>query len=185
MTSLDILVSQVVDSYRSVFKIISIIAIAFFVYQQNWLGLILLGPLLISLYFSGLWLTGQILSLVVSKDLLLNEFQSNLIQTLNDKLKSGEMSIDDPEFAKEMERAGLRPLSVIVEKGPIFGRQHDANLHEWIDAKEGDAGVGRYLYQGQASFDVDGTVFIQNQDTNNLFLVLDGFLYERVMKAST
>ena len=182
MTRLDMLVEQVVEGYRTIFKIMSIIAVLLTVYQQNWWGLIALGPILIVCYFGGLWLTGQVLSMIVPKDLLREEFQAKRIQILNEKLERGEITVDDPQLAIEMQKAGLRPLSVITEKGPIFGRQYDANLHEWIDAKEGDAGLGRYVYKGKAEFEGDGTVSITDQNMKNLYLVLDGILYERVME---
>ena len=185
MTRLDTLVGRVVEGYRSVFMVTSVIAIVMTVAQQNWIGLIALIPMLIVGYFAGLWVTGQVLSIFISKDLLRDEFQTRRIQVLNEKLESGELTADDPRLAEEMVRAGLRPLSLITEKGPIFGRQYDADLHEWIDAKEGDAGVGRYVYKGRAIFDTDGTVSIPDQDIKNLYLVLDGVLYERVMESST
>ena len=185
MTRLDALIERVVEGYRSVFMVTSVVAIVLTVAQQNWLGLIFLIPILIGSYFIGLWLTGQILAMFIDRDLLRDGIQINRIQILNEKLESGELTVDDPKLAKEMKRAGLRPLSLITEKGPIFGRQFDANLHEWIDAKEGDADVGRYVYKGQAEFDTDGTVFIQDQSEKSLYLVLDGILYERVMETST
>lgn len=182
MTRLDQLVENVVEGFRSAFRIAAAFAIILTVLQGNWFGLILLGPILVVTYFGGLWMVGQILSLVVSKDLLREEFQTKRIAILNQKLESGELTVDDPNLVSEMVRAGLRPLSVITEKGPVFGRQFDADLHEWIDAKEGDAGTGRYVYKGKAFFEADGTVSIPDQNEKNLYLVLDGILYERVVE---
>lgn len=182
MTRLDQLVENVVEGFRSTFLVVSIIAIVFTIWHQNWMGLIFLGPILVITYFAGLWLTGQVLSLIVSKDLLREEFQTKRIQLINEKLESGELTVDDPKLAAEMERAGLRPLSVITGKGPIFGRQFDADLHEWIDAKEGKHGVGRYTFVGQAQWEEDGTVSIPKSHESSLYLVLDGVLYERTVE---
>lgn len=182
MTRLDQLVENVVEGFRSIFKVAAVIAIVLTIFQGNWIGLIFLGPLLVCGYFGGLWLTGQLLSLLVPKELLREEFQAKRIQIINEKLESGELTVDDPALAVEMEKAGLRPLSVITEKGPIFGRQFDADLHEWIDAKEGKHGEGRYVYKGKAEFEADGTVSIPDQSSKNLYLVLDGILYERVVE---
>ncbi len=182
MTRLDALVEQVVEGFRTVFKITACVAVALTIFEGNWIGLLMLGPLLIVTYFGGLWLLGQVLSFMVPKEFLREEFQAKRIQIINEKLESGELTVDDPNLAVEMEKAGLRPLSVITEKGPIFGRQFDANLHEWIDAKEGKYGEGRYVYKGKAMFEADGTVSIPDQNMKSLYLVLDGILYERVLE---
>lgn len=182
MTRLETLVGNVVEGYRTVFATAAFVAFVHTILQGNWIGLLVSIPVLVVSYFFGLWLISQVLVFLVPKEYLLEEFRAKRIQVLNKKLEDGEIDVDDPHLADEMKKAGLRPLSVITEKGPVFGRQFDANLHEWIDAKEGDAGVGRYTYKGKAFFEPDGTVSIPDMNTKNLFLVLDGILYERTVE---
>ena len=182
MSRLNQLVENVVEGFRTTFYIMSVIAIGLTIFERNWIGLVFLGPILIACYFGGLWLVANVLAMVLPKHLLYEDLQIERIRILNEKIESGELTVDDPQLAIDMKQAGLRPLSVITEKGPIFGRQFDANLYEWIDAKEGDHEVGRYVHVGKAEFEEDGTVFINNQNSKSLYLVLDGILYERTME---
>lgn len=177
MTKIDEVVSKVVETYRSVFLITAVVAIGLTIFQQNWIGLIALGPLLLITYFVGLHVVGWLLSKLIHPSWLAEELRNKRIAEINRKLDAGELQAESPELEAEMVKAGLKPLNIIVEKGPVFGRQFDVDLHEWIDAKEGlNGSINRYSYIGQAKFEPDGTVITPNDDS--LFLVLDGVLYE-------
>ena len=177
MTKLDEVVSKVVETYRSVFLVTSIIAFVLTVFQQNWLGLLVLGPILAVSYFLGLHFVGWLLSKIIDPSVMVEELRARRIAEINRKLDAGELQAESPELEAEMVKAGLKPLNIIVARGPVFGKQFGADLLEWVDAKEGLNGqVNRYVYVGQAEFEPDGTVITPNDDS--LFLVLDGVLYE-------
>ena len=177
MTKLDEVVLKVVETYRSVFLVTSIVAFVLTVLQQNWIGLIVLGPLLAISYFVGLYLVGWLLSKMIDPSVMLEELRAKRIAEINRKLDAGELQAESPELEAEMVKAGLKPLNIIVQRGPVFGKQFGAELLEWVDAKEGLNGqVNRYVYVGQAQFEPDGTVITPNDES--LFLVLDGVLYE-------
>ncbi len=76
-------------------------------------------------------------------------------------------------------------MSIITERGPVLGRQFDAEFYEWVEAKEGLKGSAeRYNYVGQAEIDEDGMVVLENDDESKKHLVLDGVLYESTARSA-
>jgi hypothetical protein len=184
MVSLDKIVSQVVTSYQAVFGTMAIIGIGGTMLQQNWFGLLFLIPSLSIGYWIGLQLIAWALPKFLTTEFIVMEFRRERINQLNKKLESGELVADSPELAEEMKACGLKPLSVITEKGPVFAQQFGVPLYEWVDSKEnGSEEVGRYFFVGLAAYDPeDGTVKIEGDDPTKLHLVLEGFLYERTLE---
>lgn len=177
MTLLDEIVEKTVDSYRVVFAVTSVVAVVLTIAQQNWIGLLVLGPLLAVVYFLGLHVVGWVLGELVDRSLIIKDIQHRRILEINKRLEDGTLEAGSEELEKMMKHAGLRPLSIITVHGPVFGKHADTDLHEWVDAKEGSEGeVLRYAYVGQAEFDQDGTVNTPSEE--NDYIVLNGYLYE-------
>lgn len=137
---------------------------------------LILIPILVGAYFCGLVIIAQVLQSSLSEDEVISVVQRYKIQSINERLADGTLEPGSNELEALMAEAGLEPLTVIVQLGPIFGHLGDVSLHDWIDAKKGSDGETlRYEYVGKAVFEVDGTV--QVTDEKFSYIVIDGILY--------
>lgn len=178
MTELESIVSRAVDSYRKVFLVSSLVSCIMTILSVGWVWLALLIPMLVLSYFAGLFLVAEVLSRIIPRSIVLDDYKEDLIAEINSKLDSGELQAGSDELNEAMKNAGLKPLAVIHEKGPVFGRQFDRDLYEYVDAVE-DGKIRRYTYVSQATLDKNGVVQVPS---NSNFLVLDGSLYEYASK---
>lgn len=177
MTQLDLIVERTVETYRKCFLLASVIAIGICLFQGEYLAAVGAAFLLSISYHIGLFLVGHILARLVPKGFLIEELRTKRINEINARLDDGTLEAGSEELETLMTKAGLEPLHVISGYGPVFGKQFDAEMYEWLDAKKGREGdVLRYVYVGTAQFDSDGCVETPNDE--GVFLVLDGFLYE-------
>lgn len=177
MTQLDSIVERTVETYRKVFLLASAIAIGLCLFQGEYLAAVGAAFLLFVSYYIGLFIVGHILARIVPKGFLIEELRTKRINEINRRLDEGTLEAGSEELETLMTKAGLEPLHVITGYGPVFGKQFDANLYEWLTAKKGREGEDlRYVYVGAAQFDSDGCVETPNDE--GVFLVLDGFLYE-------
>jgi len=135
-------------------------------------------------YHLGLIVLGHLLARWLPEEVLMQDLQSRRIAEINSRLQDGSLEAGSEELETMMKHAGLEPLSVVGARGPVFGKQFDAELYEWIEAKKGREGeVLRYTYIGEAQFDEDGCV--QATDDSGEFIVLDGFMYRAEPKTSS
>jgi len=177
MTQLDSIVERTVQTYRKVFFLASAIAIGLCLLQGEYLAAVGAAFLLFVSYYIGLFIVGHILARIVPKGFLIEELRKRRINEINQRLDEGTLEAGSEELETLMTKAGLEPLHVITGYGPVFGKQFDALMYEWLDAKKGREGENlRYMFVGAAQFDSDGCVEIPNDE--GVFLVLDGFLYE-------
>lgn len=177
MSQLDLAVTRAVESYRKVFAFLAVIGIgSSFVYGDlSWA--VLVACSLAVLYYVGLIALGYGMSFVLPKSVLQQELRTKRINEINRRLDEGSLEAGSEELEEMMKNAGLEPLHVITGYGQIFGKQFDANLYEWVEAKKGRLGdIVRHDFVGPASFDADGCIETPNDE--GVFLVLDGFLYE-------
>ncbi len=91
MTRLDVIVEKVVDSYRLTFLIASATAIVLTALQQNWIGLIVIVPILVLMYFAGLFLVGFVLSKLIHPTVLIEDIRNRRIAEINRRLDAGEL----------------------------------------------------------------------------------------------
>jgi hypothetical protein len=177
MTQLDLIVERTVETYRKCFIFAAVLAIGSCIYDgMYWAALISAGILFV-LYYLGLYVVGHTLAAIVPKAYLIEELRTKRIREINERLDAGTLEAGSEELETLMTKAGLEPLHVIAGYGPVFGKQFDALMYEWLDAKKGREGdLLRYVFVGQAQFDHDGCVETPNNE--GVFLVLDGFLYE-------
>jgi hypothetical protein len=177
MTQLDVVVARTVETYQKCFILAAVIAIGSCIYDGMYWAAFLSAGILFVAYYLGLFIVGHVLSVVVPKTYLIEELRTKRINDINRRLDEGTLEAGSEELETLMTKAGLEPLHVITGYGPAFGRQFDAELYEYLEAKKGREGeVLKYVFVGQAQFDSDGCVETPN-DTG-VFLVLDGFLYE-------
>jgi hypothetical protein len=177
MTRLDLIVERTVETYRKVFLLASAIAIGSCLFQGEFVSALIAAILLFISYYIGLYLVGFILSKMIPKTVLIEELRTKRINEINARLDDGTLEAGSEELETLMTKAGLEPLHVISAYGPVFGKQFDAEMYEWLDAKKGREGdLLRYTFVGTAQFDSDGCVETPNDE--GVFLVLDGFLYE-------
>jgi hypothetical protein len=177
MTQLDVVVGRTVDTYRRCFLFAAVISIGSCIYDELYWAALISAGILSVLYYLGLFVLGHTLAAVLPKTYLIEELRTQRIKEINKRLDEGSLEAGSEELETLMTKAGLEPLHVIVDRGPVFGRQFDAEMYEWLDAKKGREGdLLRYVFVGQAQFDHDGCVETPNNE--GVFLVLDGFLYE-------
>lgn len=176
MSKLDEAVLKVIQRYRLYFALSVGFWAILLISSGSWFGLAILAMVSIPLYVLGMHvLASMIQSHLKNHPALLRAHQ---IQILNEKLGTGELQAGTPELDEQMQLAGLKPMSVITETGPVFGKLGDTSLHEWVEAKEGSAGTPmKYAYVGQARFDEDGTI-VNELNGESQYLVLNGILYE-------
>jgi hypothetical protein len=177
MTQLDLIVERTVETYRKCFIFAAVLAIGSCIYDGlYWAALISAGVLSV-LYYLGLFVVGHALAAILPKTYLIEELRTQRIKDINRRLDEGTLEAGSEELETLMTKAGLEPLHVITGYGPVFGKQFDALMYEWLDARKGREGdLLRYTFVGQAQFDSDGCVETPNE--TGIFLVLDGFLYE-------
>ena len=177
MTQLDVVVERTIDTYRKVFLVAGVIGVGSCLLEGELIAALIAAVLLSVSYYLGLFVVGFLLSKLIPRTYLIEELRTKRINDINRRLDDGTLEAGSEELETLMTKAGLGPLHVITAYGPVFGRQFDAELFEWLDAKKGREGdLLRYVFVGQAQFDSDGCVETPN-DTG-VFLVLDGFLYE-------
>lgn len=215
MSRLEKIVKDVVEGYRIVFFVMSVMILSL---QGSLLSALLTVPILGFVYIIGLWLIAKVLVVALPIDILEQEYIEPRLEKLIEKLNRGEISADDPHLANEMATlellkgsriqeinrrldageleadtpeleaemiaAGLKPLAVVVEHGPVLGKQFDVQFYDYVMAREGINGeVHRYDYIGPTHFDEDGT--ITNVPSNeNLYISIDGNLYEHVLEVA-
>lgn len=177
MTQLDLVVQRTVETYRKCFLLASVIAIGICLFQGEYLAAVGAAFLLFISYHLGLYLVGFLLSKMIPKSILIEELRTKRINEINARLDDGTLEAGSEELETMMTKAGLAPLHVISGYGPVFGKQFDAEMYEWLEAKKGREGdLLQYKFVGAAQFDSDGCVETPNDE--GVFLVLDGFLYE-------
>jgi hypothetical protein len=177
MTQLDLVVEHTVDTYRKVFLVVGVVGVGSCLIEEEYLSAMIAAVLISVSYYIGLYILGYVLAAILPKRYLIEELRTQRINDINRRLDEGTLEAGSEELETLMTKAGLEPLHVIVDRGPIFGRQFDAEMYEWLDAKKGREGtLLRYVFVGQARFDSDGCV--ETPNNTGVFLVLDGFLYE-------
>jgi hypothetical protein len=177
MTQLDVVVERTVETYRKVFLVAGVIGVGSCLIEGDIWAALIAAVLISIMYYIGLYILGFILAKVLPPRYLIEELRTQRINDINRRLDEGTLEAGSEELETLMTKAGLEPLHVISGYGPVFGRQFDAEMYEWLDAKKGREGdLLRYVYVGQAQFDSDGCVETPNDE--GVFLVLDGFLYE-------
>lgn len=177
---LDERVSLAIDSWFTVVCITAFLAVGSCLFSGEWVaGLVVTPILIVVLYYFGIFAIGKYILYTTNPNEFIEEIQSERIKAINEGLENGSIEAGSPELERLMKEAGLRPLSVLESFGPVFGRHWDAELYEYIDAKQGSAGeTKRYTYVAKAQFDHDGTVVTPDE---NLYIVVDGHLYEHVL----
>ena len=169
-----------VDRWRIIAALAASIGVTVCLFDGEFLSALILIPMNILMYYGGLYVIVKYLTLTTPYGEAVQAFQAKKVQEINARLADGMLEAGSPELEALMKEAGLNPLSVVESFGPVFGRMGDVELYEWIDAKQGSAGeTKRYTYVKQAHFDADGTAIVPNE--NNLFIVVDGFLYEHIV----
>lgn len=176
MTQLDQAVQSAVETYRKTFFLALVLTALMCVVQGQFVAALVVLMIFGATYHLGLLAVGYLLSRFLPKEVLMNDLQSRRIAEINERLQNGTLEAGSEELETMMKLAGLEPLSVVQARGPVFGKQFDAELYEWIEAKKGREGeVLRYTYVGEAHFDEDGCA--QATDDSGEFIVLDGFMY--------
>lgn len=177
--TLDQIIEQSVKQYRTIFLASALFvtcASFFFVPFYVW-ALILASN--VGLYFVGLYILAWSLQRLIPQNVIDDGLRIDRIAEINRKLLSGELEPGSRELDTEMKAAGLEPLSIAVEYGPVFGKLGDAEMHEWIDGKKGlDGEIRRYFFVERASYGPTGLILVDSFATNEDQMVVDDFLYQ-------
>jgi hypothetical protein len=146
-SQLDQIIGRLIDKYRSTFAFGSLLIIGlsfFFVPLFVWLLIIGFSAIL---YFIGLYVLAFTLQRTIPQDIIDTGLQHDRVVELIEKLRTGELKAETKEFDDAMRHAGLEPLAVPKEFGPIFGKRGDDELYEWIDGTLGiDGPLERYFF---------------------------------------
>lgn len=89
------------------------------------------------------------------------------------------VEFDKSEKATEAKKSPIIGHITITAVGPVFGRQFDSDLHEWIDAINANKVKQRFMFGGPARYNEDGSLNLYSKDASSGF-VINGIQYELV-----
>jgi hypothetical protein len=182
-STLNKIVENAVTTYRQLFLALTILLLTILLLTQNFLGALVAGPLLLGGYHLGLRALGWSLSKLLDPTFVSKSIQAERLQEINDRLKAGTLEADTEEFESLMSDVGLEIPPTVVEYGPVFGKQFDHELHEFILARKGLKGeVHRFEYLGQAQYE-NGAILTPLGDGEAEYIIVDESLYERKLSA--
>jgi hypothetical protein len=173
---IDEIVKRAVYRMRAVFIGLFAVGSAAIIYFEASEWFVVLGLVMFILYSVCMNYIAVHIVRSMNPDDLISALQAKKINDINSRLSSGDLK-PGKELDDLMRASGLRPMAVIVQKGPIIGRFADSDMHEWIEATEGhDGELSRYELIGKAEFAENGAVVTPSM--YHLYVVLEGILYE-------
>lgn len=179
MSEVDQIVSKTMDTYRRLYAIFSIGAIVYMLMNASFPMAFMTACGCWAGFYIGVFMIAHTLPYFIPRHLLLEEGRAAMIRDINAKLESGELNENSDELHDLMAKAGLQPLSRIVEYGPVIGRWQDTNLYEYVFAMVGKDGPKmKYMYIGAASYQDEENQVLDTPHEDRLYLVLDGSMYE-------
>lgn len=170
-------IDRILGLWRALILVGLILSIGISLSIQDYLGAVLSVPMMSGTYFVGVYILGQYFKLSSPKAEIIATLHGMKIREINERLADGTLTAGTKELDELMIAAGLQPLMSIESFGPPVGKLGEVPLYDWLEMKRGaDGEPQRYSFIGQAQYDADGVMRVPNE--NDLYLVLDGVLYE-------
>lgn len=172
-------VSNAVDGYRLAYFAFAIFISIAFSSSVSMVGAVFLGALLYVGYLIGLSFLVQYLSATIPPEIIAADFYDARINEINKRLEDGSLTEDSEELEAMMKAAGLRPLTLLVAKGPQIGIQEDCPIYDWVETKEGLKGeVHRFTFVCKADLGEDNVIRYEPRP-GKAYSIVEGMLYER------
>ena len=95
-------VERLLSSWRMVIFITSILSGASCIMQGEYVAFVLTIPMLIGLYFAGLFVIAQFLKYTMPVGELIVELQSKKVKEINERLAAGTLEANSPELEELM-----------------------------------------------------------------------------------
>lgn len=140
-----------------------------------WWPLLAIPAALFCTFHISIFICAKLLPYMIPVQLIASDFRAAKLRQLNQRLDEGLQHGE--ELDRLMEEAGLEPLHVQVDQGPVIGKLGDVELYEWVDATQGSDEVLRYEYVGRGRIDENRCLIVPNDGRK--YLCFNGILYAR------